>query len=182
MTVTQGLAEQCMNDSTTMESVRNFQRARRKARFETLSAKIKLRRDKLLCLADVRRLVKSTGEHYGGIKSIPVDRIVGSESRSGDFTASFLPKSAELRHRWERINTAIFEGVELPPISVIEIGGVYFVRDGNHRVSVARSQKTSSCLDAEITHIQSDIFLEPGMSAGEIGELMNPRPNEYRLG
>ncbi len=121
MTVAQGLTEQCMNDSTTMESARIFRCARRKARFETLTAKFKMRSDKLLCLADVCRLVKTTGEHYGGIKSIPVERIVGSESRSSDFTASFLPKSAELRYRWESINTALFEEVELPPISVIEL-------------------------------------------------------------
>ena len=171
MNVIQGLADQCIGDVAVYESAKHFRHARKKARKEMFSAKLKKENDGLLSLSDVCNVVKTTGEHYLGVKSIPVERIVGSEDRAGDFTRSFMPKSAALQHRWESIDAAFFNGIDLPPIKVIELGGVYFVRDGNHRVSVARSKKSSRCLDAEIIHLQSDIALEPGMSADEIGEL-----------
>jgi nucleotide-binding universal stress UspA family protein len=58
--------------------------------------------------------------------------------RYRDFTRSFLPRDASIKERWKRIYAAA-QGMEgLPPIEVYRVGEVYFVKDGNHRVSVAR--------------------------------------------
>jgi hypothetical protein len=53
--------------------------------------------------------------------------------------------------------------VVLPPITLFEIGGVYFVRDGNHRVSVANAQGTAF-IDAEVISLSTEIAIEPGMT------------------
>jgi len=82
------------------------------------------------------------GRSYGGIQEIPLDRIVGSAapaSKTGDFDPAFLPVNRRLRDRWTRIYQAMVEGDELPPIDVYRVGGDYYVIDGHHRVSVARS-------------------------------------------
>ena len=77
--------------------------------------------------------------HYAGIQAVSIDRIRGTEDRSADFDRDFNPLSDRTRERW----TAIFElcqrGLTLPPVDLIRVNEVYFVRDGHHRVSVARA-------------------------------------------
>ncbi len=68
-----------------------------------------------------------------------------------------------LKCRWEKIDQAHLNDVILPPIKLYEIGGLYFVRDGNHRVSVARSRKVEN-IDAEVVSLQSEIKLKPGLT------------------
>jgi len=119
----------------------------------------------------VKRLLHTGGEHYVGIKSVPVDHIVGSEGRSRDFTRDFLPLSRSLQERWERVDAAYQDGTSLPPVRLVEIGGVYFVRDGNHRVSVARSKQERPFVDAEIVHLDSDVALNPASSLAEVRRL-----------
>src|SRR5262249_18714476 len=61
--------------------------------------------------------------------------------RYTDFTRTFLPRSNEDRERWARVKAAFLEeGAGLPPIEVYKVGEVYFVIDGNHRVSIARQE------------------------------------------
>ena len=82
------------------------------------------------------------GRSYGGVQEIPLDRVVGSaapRSKTGDFDPGFLPVNRRLRDRWTRIYQAMVEGDELPPIDVYKVGDEYYVIDGHHRVSVARS-------------------------------------------
>jgi len=82
------------------------------------------------------------GRSFGGIQEIPVDKIVGtaaSAAKAGDFDPGFLPATRRLRDRWTRVYTAMVEGGELPPIDVYRVGDGYYVIDGHHRVSVARS-------------------------------------------
>jgi hypothetical protein len=92
---------------------------------------------------------------------------VGSEGRYRDFNKYFLPRSEHLRQRWERVDIARLENVALPPIQLYEIGGVYFVRDGNHRVSVARSQGVE-LIDAEVTSLSSEIPISPSMTQDDL--------------
>ncbi len=74
-----------------------------------------------------------------GLQDIPVKKIVGSAGRYKDFTRHFLPRLADKRNkeRWRNIYTLAVTGVGIPPIEVYEVGDVYFVEDGHHRVSVA---------------------------------------------
>jgi hypothetical protein len=68
---------------------------------------------------------------------VPLKRIVGSEGRCQDFDASFNPRHSATLERWLGVYTAIYQGIGLPPVNLIEVRGVYFVRDGHHRISVA---------------------------------------------
>jgi hypothetical protein len=92
---------------------------------------------------------------------------VGSEGRYRDFNKAFLPRRNHLRTRWVRIDIAQIENITLPPIQLYEIGGVYFVRDGNHRVSVARTAGVEQ-IDAEVTSLSSEITITPQMTADEL--------------
>ena len=77
--------------------------------------------------------------NYLGQSSVPVDKIIGSESRSGDFDEKFYPLQENTRDRWVRIASARQQNIGLPPVELIKLGDLYFVRDGHHRISVARA-------------------------------------------
>jgi hypothetical protein len=98
---------------------------------------------------------------------VPINLIVGSEGRYRDFNKYFLPRSEYLRNRWERVDRARLKDIILPPIQLYEIGGAYFVRDGNHRVSVARTQGAEA-IDAEVTSLSSEIAITPTMTTDDL--------------
>ncbi|PYE56492.1 DUF4032 domain-containing protein [Deinococcus yavapaiensis] len=98
------------------------------------------------------------GEHYRGLQTIPVDDVIGSVDRYKDFTRHFLPREEHLDERWTGVRGAQLAGKELPPISVYKVGELYFVKDGNHRVSVARRQG-QKYIDADI--IELDVRVAP---------------------
>jgi len=90
------------------------------------------------------------GQHHQGLQAVPVARIVGSEGRSEDFDGEFRPLNNHTQKRWYSIARARLNGVVLPPVVLIRIGDEYYVRDGNHRVSVARALGDAA-IDAEVT-------------------------------
>jgi hypothetical protein len=77
-----------------------------------------------------------------GIREIPLEAISGTlePARAAQFDCAFRPLRKSARTRWERIWIAEDKGVQLPPISVVPVGDSYAVRDGHHRVSVARAR------------------------------------------
>ena len=85
-----------------------------------------------------------------GLRTIALNQICGSEGRSADFDRRFNPLRAHTRQRWLNVMLARQQDVPLPPVELIQIGEAYFVRDGHHRVSVARALG-ETCIDAEIT-------------------------------
>jgi ParB-like nuclease domain len=92
----------------------------------------------LLSFDEVRRAARLEGQSYTGLKDVPIADIRGSVGRPNDFDASFLPVKPQLRKRWAQLDEAMRRGEPVPPIEVYHLGGVYFVKDGHHRVSVAR--------------------------------------------
>lgn len=80
----------------------------------------------------------ATRRHLG-VHSVPLSQIAGSEGRSRDFDASFRPLTTHARDRWIGIAVARRLGIPLPPVELVQVGSRYVVRDGNHRISVARS-------------------------------------------
>jgi hypothetical protein len=92
----------------------------------------------LLSFDEVRRAARLEGQSYRGLKDIPIADIRGSVGRPNDFDASFLPVKPQMRKRWEQLDAAMRSGEAVPPIEVYHLGDVYFVKDGHHRVSVAR--------------------------------------------
>jgi hypothetical protein len=97
---------------------------------------------------------------------IPIDRIIGSVGRYRDFTRSFKPRAAINADRWSSIDVSLNGQQGFPPIEVYQIGDVYFVADGNHRVSVARANGLTE-IEAFVTLIPGDPGLEPGDSLDE---------------
>ena len=70
--------------------------------------------------------------------SVPLEKIVGSEGRSEDFDANFNPLKAHNRERWISVAAARRTGITLPAVELVQIGPAYYVRDGHHRISVAK--------------------------------------------
>ena len=150
-----------------MQARDDFNRARKKQIFSKIFSILKNESDDLLSLSDVKKIIKPKSEHYKGMKTVPVSLIVGSEGRYRDFNKTFLPKHQNLEGRWKRVDVAHYMDVNLPPVTLYEIGGVYFVRDGNHRISVALI-KGVDFIDAEVTSLTSEIPLHPEMSRDDL--------------
>lgn len=128
-----------------METIRageDFDAARFRAFRRAIGAALTRRAGRLASIDQVLDAAHAAGRSYGGVQEIPLDRIVGSAAsaaKSADFDQAFLPTTARLRDRWTRIYREMVEGAELPPIDVYKVGDGYYVIDGHHRVSVARS-------------------------------------------
>jgi hypothetical protein len=145
----------------------NFKRARLKDIFLKLFNVFTPENYRLLSFEEVKKLVKPENTRYQGIQAVPINLIVGSEGRYRDFNKAFLPRYDYLKARWEGIDNAHHRDITLPPIKLYEIGGVYFVSDGNHRVSVAKNEGWEY-IDAEITVLKSKLKLKPGMNTEDI--------------
>jgi hypothetical protein len=112
----------------------------------------------------------SEGRSYAGVHEIPLDRVVGSAAppgKAGDFDPGFLPIDRRLRDRWTRIYRAMVEGEELPPIDVYKVGDNYYVIDGHHRVSVARSLGRE-LINARVIEVGTTAPLGPEVDAAAL--------------
>ena len=145
----------------------DFGRARQREIMGRILGLLRSQKNEMLSLGDVRGLVHPESETYRGMRTVPIAKIVGSEGRSHDFNRAFLPRHDKMMRRWMNVDMAHYQNVILPPIRVFEIGGAYFVRDGNHRVSVARMQG-AEYIDAEVTSLSSEVPITPGMGREEI--------------
>lgn len=152
---------------TANQAMEDFSRAKRRAHFNSFFNTLQWKNSDLLSLYEVTKIIKPRKETYLGMQTIPVNKIIGSEGRYRDFSSAFLPKKEMLKNRWTSIDMARMDDVILPPISVYSLGGNYFVRDGNHRVSVAKSMGVEF-IDAEVVELDSQIELEPGMTLKQI--------------
>jgi len=85
-----------------------------------------------------------------GVQEIPLDAIRGTvePTRAADFDAEFRP-APHARQRWQRVWMAEQRGTGLPPVSVVPVGDAYALRDGHHRVSVARA-RGAIAIDAQL--------------------------------
>jgi hypothetical protein len=90
--------------------------------------------------------------HARGVQSVPIRQIRGSEGRALDFDANFRPLYRRNRDRWVQIACLIIMGVYLPAVEVIQIGKIFYVRDGNHRISVMRAMG-AQFIDARVVEI-----------------------------
>ena len=129
-----------MTGSARLDAERAFTRARRQRRRAAL-----MRRVRRLCKEEsqlpVLDEVAAGGRPARGVREIPLDAIAATlePSRARMFDRSFRP-AASARCRWQNLWLAEHRGVPLPPISVVAVGDGYAVRDGHHRVSVARAR------------------------------------------
>ena len=145
----------------------DFERARRKAFFNDLISVFSGRPNWLLAFEEVRGALPFEGQLYKGMQEVPVPAIVGSVDRYHDFDRAFLPTQTKTRPRWESIDRAALSDVALPPVQLYKVGDVYFVKDGNHRVSVAR-EKGVEYIDAEVIEMRTRVPLRAGMSPQDL--------------
>lgn len=133
---------------------KDFERARRRAFMGRLVARLRgdRMRDGLVPFDEVRRAGGAENRTYRGGRLIEVSKIVGSVGRHAEFDANFMPTKAN-SDRWKRVDRAFQRSVDLPPVSLYRIGDLYFVHDGNHRVSVARYHGVE-WVDAEVTEFR----------------------------
>ena len=145
---------------------RDFTRARRRAFMRRIGAF--LRRDpgsnRLLSFDEVKSALGAVEQVYLGMRTVPVEKIVGSVGRHRDFDRAFLPSKGDLGDRWKRIDRMMHRAEELPPVSLYKIGDAYFVRDGNHRVSVAH-QIGVEMIDAEVIELRSRVRIDSALTA-----------------
>lgn len=148
-----------MNIQTYTQTTTEFNAARRKAFVEEMLSHVTGRPSDLLPFEEVRQSLRLQDSTYKGLHEIELDKIVGSVGRYRDFTRTFLPKSDRSEDRWRRVDAVTLDLVGTPPIEVFKIGDVYFVRDGNHRVSVARAHGAKT-IEAYVIEYKTPIHIE----------------------
>jgi hypothetical protein len=109
----------------------------------------------LIDLAFITDQMSIRAQRYAGVQAVPIAQIRGSEGRSDEFDTLFRPRRSHTEKRWLGIAIAWLEGVEVPPVDLIQIEDIYFVRDGHHRVSVLRALGQRD-IDATVTVWQVD--------------------------
>jgi len=148
----------------------DFRRARMQSFFNMLRAALSGQRQRLLAFDEVREKLHLGGPVYRGLQSVPLDKIIGSVNRYRDFDHLFLPTQSHTEDRWRRINRAWYEEIDLPPVMLYKVGEVYFVVDGNHRVSVARD-RGQQFIDAEVREVESRVPVTAGMQPDDLERL-----------
>jgi hypothetical protein len=139
----------------------DFTRARRARLLADIGRRLRREPDDVALMLPFEEVVEAlgrTGQHDLGLQVVSLDSIVGSVDRAVDFDRGLRPTSARLRSRWERIAAAQRRGEAFPPVSLYKIGDLYFVRDGHHRVSVAKSLGRTD-IDAYVTEVETRIPL-----------------------
>ena len=120
----------------------------------------------LIALDEAERRLALSRRSYLGLKAIPIERIVGSVDRSGDFGRDFRPRRRLSRSRLASLRTAFPDGV-MPAITVFEVGGAYFVEDGHHRVALAR-ERGADYVDAEVTRLETTYEVGPDVDVAQL--------------
>ncbi len=152
-----------MDDKPTISAInaiQDFHSARQKATLSEIVARLKGESIELLSFDEVRQKLKAQVQPKRVLKEIPIDAIVGSVNRYQDFSRGFLPGRNVDEERWTNVELATYGMVGLDPIEAYQIDQVYFVSDGNHRVSVAR-QLGSTQIQAYVTAVHSRVPLTP---------------------
>lgn len=150
-----------------LEAEQIFERARTQAVLERVISQLRGQPTDLLPFELVKDKLHLLPSSDRGLHEIPLERIVGSEGRYHEFTRSFLPRKAYMRERWKQVYAAMdgFEGV--PPIDVYQVGDVYFVKDGNHRVSVARKMGHKT-IQAHVTEFTGPVPIQADTTVDDL--------------
>jgi hypothetical protein len=154
----------------TSDAQDDFMRARRKQALSRLRRRLAGQPgdvDVILPFDEVVDALGRVGEKNLGLQTIDIDTILGTVDRTSGFDRQFRPTSSRVRTRWERIANAVRRGEPMPPISVYRIGEVHFVRDGHHRVSVARAMGLTQ-IDAYVTEVITRIGAERSLRLDDL--------------
>jgi len=148
----------------------DFSRARRARLLADIGRRLRREPDDVALILPFEEVIEALGvigREDLGLHIVPLESIVGTVDRAADFDRGFRPTSPRLRSRWERIAAAQRRGEALPPISLYRVGDLHFVRDGHHRVSVAKSLGRQD-IDAYVTEIQTRVRLGRDLRVGDL--------------
>jgi hypothetical protein len=151
----------------------DFARARSRAFFSDILGFLSRRPRRLLSYDQVKEKLRIGGPIYRGIRTVEIARIVGSVNRYADFDRAFLPMHNRIASRWQHVDRAFYEDVSLPPVVLYQVGEVYFVVDGHHRVSVAR-QQGQEFIEAEVRECKVKVPVEPDLRPEDL-EILGAR-------
>jgi len=154
-------------ENTGTVASRDFRHARHRAEVEQWLAWLTGRSARLLCFNDIYRLLNTKAAYTSELHEIPLDAIVGSVERCSDYTRSFHPIRDNDQDRWASVNDAIVEAKSLPPIKVYQLGDVFFVVDGHHRVSSARQQRLTT-ITALVMQVETKLSLSPDIKVDDL--------------
>jgi hypothetical protein len=158
------------------EQARNdFQRARFKAFIHRVLGALSGQPSTLLSYDEIKEKLRIGGPIYRGVQTVRVDQIAGSLNRYHEFDRAFLPASDKLAERWQSVNRAFYQEISLPPVVLYKVGGVYFVVDGHHRVSVAREQGQID-IEAEVRECATRVNITPGIKLDDL-EILGSKVN-----
>jgi hypothetical protein len=138
-----------------VDAQHDFLRAHRRAALSRLAARLRGEPDDVGVILPYEEVIQALGfvsEHPVGMQVVPLELIVGTVDRGRDFDRRFRPTSRRVRSRWEQIAAAMRRGEPMPPVDLVRVGEIYFVRDGHHRVSVARALGRTD-IDARVTEV-----------------------------
>ena len=147
-----------------------FDRERRRRVLARLASRLRFEPDDVSAMLPFDEVVAALGATSRvdlGEQVIALDSIVGTvDRRRGEFDRDFRP-SPGTRGRWERIAEARKRGEAMPPIDVFRIGDLHFVRDGHHRVSVARALKEKD-INANVIEVRTKLGTGPGLQMADL--------------
>src|SRR3954462_10504017 len=123
--------------------------------------------DHILPFDEVVAALGRLQERDTGLQVVPIDAIVGTVDRLQGFDRHFRPTTPQVRARWERIATAMRRGEPMPPGDLSRVGEVYFVKDGHHRVSVARALGLHE-IEARVTEVVTRIGAPRGLMLADL--------------
>jgi hypothetical protein len=153
-----------------VDAQHDFLRARRRAILARLAARLRLEPDDVEVILPYEEVIQALGfvsERRLGLKVVPIAAIVGTVDRERDFDRHFRPTSGRVRARWEQIAAAMRRGDPLPPVDLIKIGEIYFVRDGHHRVSVACALGHDD-IDAYVTEVITRVGIDHPITVADL--------------
>jgi hypothetical protein len=158
-------------DLPEQEAANEFASARKKALLRRIGTFLRRRpsSNRLLSLDVATEGLGPWRQAHLGRRTVPVKSIVGSEGRYADFDDEFLPLQGSSEEKWRSVYAALRRGEELPPVSLLKVGDAYFVRDGNHRVSVARWLGIAA-LDADVAEVCAVVPIETAIFARDLPE------------
>ncbi len=127
------------SDYADMMAKRDYALALHQPFWRKLRHRLQRKCNDLLSTQQVLESLPIEGHHKLGLQKVAIERIIGSSGRHQDFDLDFAPRRKEHDDRWLNIARAYYKGIQLPPPILYKIGDGYFVEDGNHRISVART-------------------------------------------
>ncbi len=162
-------------DSFSQQARNDFARARFKAFLNRMRGLLSGQPSTLLSFDDVKGKLRIGGPVYRGVQTVPLDKVAGSLNRYHEFDRAFMPLEDQSANRWQNIDRAFYQEINLPPVVLYKVGEVYFVVDGHHRVSVARDQG-QDFIDAEIRECQTKVNLTANIQPEDL-EILGEKVN-----